>query len=184
MIKKFEDKLLKHKFLIFIFIFDASLLLISPGTGKESFSLTADYILEMLCVVPPIFMLMGLMDVWIPKSAMMKYLGKGSGFMGGLIAFALGSFSSGPLYAAFPIAGMFIKKGVSLFNVFIFLGAWSAVKIPMTLFEASQLGIKFTVVRFFSNLLGIIVLSLIIDKTTGADEEKELYENVSRLMDD
>ena len=88
----------------------ASLLLISPGTGKESFSLTADYILEMLCVVPPIFMLMGLMDVWIPKSAMMKYLGKGSGFMGGLIAFALGSFSSGPLYAAFPIAGMFIKK--------------------------------------------------------------------------
>ena len=82
MIKKFEDKLLKHKFLIFIFIFDASLLLISPDTGKESFSLTADYILEMLCVVPPIFMLMGLMDVWIPKSAMMKYLGKGSGFMG------------------------------------------------------------------------------------------------------
>ena len=76
------------------------------------------------------------------------------------------------------------KKGVSLFNVFMFLGAWSAVKIPMTLFEASQLGIKFTVVRFFSNLLGIIVLSLIIDKTTGADEEKELYENVSRLMDD
>ena len=54
----------------------------------------------------------------------------------------------------------------------------------MTLFEASQLGIKFTVVRFLSNILGIIVLSLIIDKTTGADEEKELYENVSRLMDD
>ena len=38
---------------------------------------------------------------------------------------------------------MLLKKGASFFNVFLFLGAWSATKLPQMLFEISQLGAKF-----------------------------------------
>ena len=148
-----------------------------PHIGMKSFALTWDYVLEMLSVIPPIFILMGLMDVWIPKETMMKYMGKGSGPKGGVFAFLLGSFSSGPLYAAFPIASMFLKKGVSLVNVFLFLGSWSTTKIPMMLFEATQLGSEFAALRFALNALGIIGLAFIMEKTISSKEEEMLRQN-------
>ena len=88
--------------------------------------------------------------------------------------FILGSFSAGPLYAAFPIAALFLRKGASLFNVFLFLGAWSVSKIPMMLFEVSQLGGRFALLRFILNLAGIILISFIMERTSNDESEKEI----------
>ena len=144
---------------------------------------TWDYVLEMLSVVPPIFILMGLLDVWISKEIMIKYMGNGSGPKGGFFAFLLGSFSSGPLYAAFPIACMLIKKGSSIFNVLLFLGAWSTTKIPMMLFESTQLGSKFALMRFGLNTLGIIALAFVIEKTTSQQEQEALSQKVHNMSE-
>ena len=59
---------------------------------------------------------------------------------------------------------VFIKKGVSTTNIFIFIGAWSTTKIPMVLFEITQLGSKFAFVRFGLNLIAIIVLAVLMEK--------------------
>lgn len=142
------------------------LLFAFPELGKQSLTLSFRSFLEMLAILPPIFILMGLMDVWIPKQTMMKYMGKDAGVKGGIIAFLLGSFSGGPLYASFPVAAMFMKKGVSLTNVFIFICTWSAAKIPMMLFEITQLGPAFALLRFGLNLAGIVLIASVIDKTT------------------
>ena len=99
------------------------------------------------------------------------------------IPLLLGGFSSGPLYAAFPIAGMFIKKGVSLTNVFLFLGAWSTTKIPMMLFEAAQLGSKFAGIRFALNVMGTVILAVIIEKTTASQEQENLYQNIGTILE-
>ena len=66
---------------------------------------------------------------------------------GGLLAFVPGAAAAGPLYAAFPIAAVLIKKGAKLTNVFIFLGAWSTTKIPMLLFETANLGARYMLLR-------------------------------------
>jgi len=47
----------------------------------------------------------------------------------------MGSAAAGPLYAAFPVAEVMISKGASMFNVMVFLGAWSTTKIPLFMFE-------------------------------------------------
>lgn len=172
----------KYKFFLILLLCDAVLWGFQPDLSKKSLTLSCDYFLEMLSVVPPVFILMGLMDVWVPKETMMKYMGKGAGLKGGIFAFLLGSFSSGPLYAAFPIAGMFLKKGASLANVFLFLGAWSTTKIPMMLFEATQLGSRFTLIRFCLNIVGIIVLAFIIEKTTGRQELETLEQKISEAL--
>jgi hypothetical protein len=57
-----------------------------------------------------------------------------------VLAILIGSAAAGPLYGAFPVAAVFMKKGVKFSNILIFIGAWSTTKIPMILFEVSSLG--------------------------------------------
>ena len=84
--------------------------------------------MEMLSVIPPIFILLGLLDVWVQRETMIKLMGEKSGILGILIAFFLGSGAAGPLYAAFPIAGVLLKKGSKFSNVLIFICSLSTTK--------------------------------------------------------
>ena len=106
------------------------LLLVNTNIGYRSLENTWTNTKEMLAIIPPVFILLGLLDVWVEREVMIKYMGEGSGVRGILIAFLLGSAAAGPLYAAFPIAGMMIRKGSCFRNVFIFVGAWSTSMKP------------------------------------------------------
>ena len=107
----------RYQFFLLLFLLNILLLIVEPRLGREAVSLSMDNLLEMLSIIPPIFLLLGLMDVWIPKETIMKYMGKGAGIKGGVFAFVLGSFSSGPLYASFPVAMVFLKKGRMVYNL-------------------------------------------------------------------
>ena len=149
--------------------------LIMPGIGLKSLELTRANLLEMMSVIPPIFILLGLLDVWVDRSTMIRLTGNGSGLKGVLISFLMGSAAAGPLYAAFPVAGMMLKKGSSLMNVFIFIGAWSTTKIPMLTFEAASLGLPFTLTRMALSVIGILAIALISQKSLNPEQKEELY---------
>ena len=149
--------------------------LIMPGIGLKSLDLTRANLLEMMSVIPPIFILLGLLDVWVDRSTMIRLTGNGSGLKGVLISFLMGSAAAGPLYAAFPVAGMMLKKGSSLMNVFIFIGAWSTTKIPMLTFEAASLGLPFTLTRLALSVIGILAIALISQKSLSPEQKEELY---------
>jgi uncharacterized membrane protein YraQ (UPF0718 family) len=136
---------------------------------------------EMLFVIPPIFILLGLLDVWVPKETMIKYLGEGSGLKGILLAIFIGSAAAGPLYGAFPVAAVFMKKGVKFMNILIFLGAWSTTKIPMFLFELSSLGSRFAISRLLIDIPGIIIIAFILSKMVSKKEIEELYEKAKSI---
>jgi uncharacterized membrane protein YraQ (UPF0718 family) len=104
---------------------------------------------------------------------MIKYIGDRSGVRGGIIAFVLGSAAAGPLYASFPIAAMFLKKGASWRNVLLFIGAWSTTKIPLILFETASLGFNFMALRFVFNVLGIIVIALILGRSIPVAQKED-----------
>ena len=140
-----------------------ALLFIAPDIGWKSLALTRDNTVEMLSFLPPIFVLLGLLDVWIDRETMMKYMGDNSGIKGSLLAFILGSAAAGPLYAAFPMAGVLVKKGARMLNVFIFIGAWSTTKIPLIMFETATLGFRFMILRLAFNIVGIIIIAKILD---------------------
>ena len=149
--------------------------LIMPGIGLKSLELTRANLLEMMSVIPPIIILLGLLDVWVDRSTMIRLTGNGSGLKGVLISFLMGSAAAGPLYAAFPVAGMMLKKGSSLMNVFIFIGAWSTTKIPMLTFEAASLGLPFTLTRLALSVIGILAIALISQKSLNPEQKEELY---------
>lgn len=170
----------RYKFFLLLFALNLILLLVQPTLGRQSFDITKNNLLEMLTILPPIFILLGLLDVWVERETMMKYMGEGSGPVGAILAFVIGSAAAGPLYAAFPIAGVLLKKGVRLTNVFIFIGAWSTTKLPMLLFEASNLGLQYMLLRWTFNVIGIIIIAFLLEKTAPEEEKATIYANAKK----
>jgi uncharacterized membrane protein YraQ (UPF0718 family) len=112
---------------------------------------------------------------------MIKFMGEGSGIKGVILSVLLGSAAAGPLYGAFPVAAVFMKKGVKFSNILIFIGAWSTTKIPMLLFEMSALGVKFAFTRLLIDIPGIILIAFVLSKLTRKQEVEKLYKNAENL---
>jgi uncharacterized membrane protein YraQ (UPF0718 family) len=146
------------------------------GIGIKAISISARSFVEMLFIIPPVFVLLGLLDVWVPRESMVRYMGEGSGLKGILLSLFIGSAAAGP-----PVAAVFMKKGVSFSNVMIFIGAWSTTKIPMVLFEFESLGASFAFTRLLVDVPGIIIIALLLTKLGRKEEIKELYENAEKL---
>ncbi len=168
-------KLKPYLLLILVLIADAVLFLYSRDLGIKVAVNTGSHILQMLAVLPPIFVLIGLLDVWVPREQFMRYMGEKSGIIGIALSVLLGAAAAGPLYAAFPLAAIMIQKGVKFSNILIFLGAWSTMKIPMFLFEITSLGSTFALTRWLVSLGGIIVMALIINRLIATEEKREIY---------
>lgn len=166
------------KYLIFIIssIVIGLLFLLNRDIGLKAVDTVVFSFKEMMMVLPPIFILLGLLDTWVPKDTMVKFMGEGSGITGILLSFFLGSAAAGPLYGAFPVAAVFMKKGVKFTNVLIFIGAWSTTKLPLILFEVASMGTKFALTRFLVNIPGILLIAYIVNKSLSENDIEEIYE--------
>ena len=171
-------KYFKRYFKVFVILLIAlSLYLVNNELGAKAMDVTSYTLKEMLLILPPIFVLLGLLDVWVPRDTMVKYMGEGSGIKGVLLSIFIGSAAAGPLYGAFPVAAVFMNKGVKFSNILIFIGAWSTTKIPMFLFEMASLGEKFAITRLLLNIPGIILIGYVLGKIIKKDEVDRIYEN-------
>ena len=171
----------RYKYFIVTLIAVVILTVVNYDLGSKAFGIAGFSFKEMALVIPPVFVLLGLLDVWVPRETMIKYMGEGSGIKGVILSILLGSAAAGPLYGAFPIAAVFMKKGVKFMNILIFIGAWSTTKIPMFLFEMSALGSKFAITRLCIDIPGIIIIAYLISMVIKPEEIKELYENAEKI---
>lgn len=146
-----------------------------PDLAPKTAASLIGQIKTMLLVVPPIFLLLGLLDVWVPRETMIRFMGPDSGIKGPIIAFALGSAAAGPLYGAFPVAAVLMKKGSSFTNILIFIGAWSTTKVPMFLFETQALGYRFALSRLAIDLVGIVVIAFALKAVIPGKEVERIY---------
>lgn len=158
-------KRLKENLFTAIVIFAyINLFILKPEIAITSVSNSVYYIKEMIMIMPVIFILTALLDLWVPKKKIMKYLGKEAKIKGVILSFVLGSISAGPIYAAFPMCVMLHKKGASIRNLVIILSSWAVIKIPMLLNEVKFLGIEFMVVRWVLTVIAIVIFSWITSK--------------------
>jgi uncharacterized membrane protein YraQ (UPF0718 family) len=120
------------------------------------------FFLEMLKVLPCVFILIGLFDVWVKVATVEKHLGRDSGFISYLWAVLLAGTTVGGLHVAIPVAHALHVKKAKLGVVIAFLSAAGICRVPMTLFEASFLGWRFTCVRFIVSLPLVILSSALL----------------------
>lgn len=140
----------KYQKYIFIAAYSIATLLsfmIGFQPGKDVFANFTQSTIEMLTFIPFLFIIVGLFDAWVPKEKVQQHIGQKSGIKGIVLVILLAMLQAGPLYGAFPVAYILFKKGAGVRNIFIYLGAFSSLKIPMLGIEIGYLGIQFTLVR-------------------------------------
>ncbi len=130
--------------------------------GKEMSRIFTTFGIEMVKVLPFAFILIGLFQAWVKRETVEKHFGEKSGIRGYLWGILLAGTSVGGVYVAFPIAYALYSKGAKLSVIFTYIGASAICRIPMTIFEASFVGIKFTAIRLFISLPLVIVTSMLL----------------------
>ena len=167
----------RYIFFIVLILLTIIITIFNKEIGVKSFKIAFTSFKQMIEVVPPIMVMLGLMDVWIPRETMMKYMGDNSGIRGIFISILIGSIAAGPMYAAFPFAKVLLKKRVKFSNIIIFMNAWCVTKISTLIFEFSSLGYKFTLARLFIDIPGVIIMGYLVEALIPKDELNSLYRN-------
>ena len=147
MTKKTWENFKPYIWLLSFVIFTIGSFWFGFNPGKTIYRSFTESFIEMIVFIPFLFIIVGLFDVWFPKEKIEKYIGKDSGIKGIFAVIILAMLQAGPLYGAFPVAYILYKKGASVKNIFIYLGAFSSLKIPMLGIEIGYLGLKFTLAR-------------------------------------
>ena len=100
--------------------------------------------------------------------------------MGYIWALLLAGTTVGGLYVAFPVAHSLYKKGAKLSVIFTYISAAAVFRVPMAVFEASFMGLKFTAIRFSVSLplilLSSILLGTYLKKKDYSIRDGELYQ--------
>jgi uncharacterized membrane protein YraQ (UPF0718 family) len=166
----------KNKFLVLSIILLITISFIDIKLTYTAFENTWGQIISMLMIVPPIFVLIGLFDVWVDRETVIKLMGENSGFKGLALAFFLGAFSAGPTLAAFPLALIMIKKGARYSNVLFFLMVWSSLKLPIVFYQITTIGLKFSSIINLTMLVVFIFGALISEKLFKKHEIETMTE--------
>lgn len=139
--------------------------------GQEIYFNFFDFLKTMIKFIPAVFILIGLFEVWVDREIIEKHLGENSGLTSYLWAILLSGTTVGGLYVAFPIATALYNKGASLRIIFTYVGAAAVCRIPMTLFEATFVGLKFTLIRLLISVPLIILSSIFLEKYLKSKNE-------------
>ena len=167
----------KKKYILILFIgifllFIALSYFNNFSEGKKTGEMFFTTLYGMLKILPFAFILIGLFEVWVKKETVIKHLGDNSGIKGYFWVLILAGFTVGGLFTAFPLAESLRKKEASLKVIFAYLGFAGIVRIPMTIFEISFLGLPFTIIR----LSVTIPLFLLIGILIGSFLDKKGFE--------
>lgn len=166
----------KNRFLTLSVVFLIVFSFIDFNITVTSLDNAFNQIISMLMIVPPIFILIGLFDVWVPREQVISLMGENSGIKGMFLAFFLGAFSAGPTIAAFPIAMIMIKKGAKYSNVLFFLMVWSSLKLPIVFYQVVEIGWQLSLIINVSMLFMFILGALVSDKLISKKEHNEIYQ--------
>ncbi len=161
--KKRKDRLYLILFGVFlVFVFASRLISFEPGEkiGLNLWKKAGN----MSIIFPAAFILVGLFNVWVDRKVIENYFGEASGAKGYFWAIVLSATTIAPFIVVIPMAAALHKKGARLSIVMTYLSASMICRIPMTLFEASFLGVKFTLIRYVVSLPLVLISSILIEK--------------------
>jgi uncharacterized membrane protein YraQ (UPF0718 family) len=110
-----------------------------------------------------VFLVMFLTNLFFENKSISRFLGKGSGFRGWMVAIAGGIVSSGPIYMWYPLLSDLKEKGMrdSLIATFLYN---RAIKIPLLPMMGYYFGWDFTLVLSITMVLFSVVNGVIVQR--------------------
>lgn len=114
-----------------------------------------------------ILMLIGLMLAILSPETISSVLGKESGWLGIVIAAALGSITLIPGFVAFPLAAALLKSGAGVTQIAVFVSTLMMVGVVTLPVEMKYFGKRATLTRNALALVFSIVVALILGGLIG-----------------
>jgi uncharacterized membrane protein YraQ (UPF0718 family) len=132
-----------------------------PGLVVPSLKNGGILLLQIIPILIFAFVIVGLIPAIVPKEAIAKWVGEGSGMKGILIGSAAGGLIPGPPYAVFPIVAGLYKQGAGIGAMVAFLTSWSTWQLARIPFVVALMGPKFTIIWIASIIIFIPIAGLI-----------------------
>lgn len=167
---KIKQTVHNNRLLAVVILIYIVLAVISPEKAGQAVRGSLYYVKEMLMIMPVILVLTSLITAWVPRKTIENSFGSGSGVKGSILSFLLGSFSAGPIYAAFPVCKTLLDKGAGISNIVIILSTWAVIKVPMLLNEAKFLSFQFMIIRWVLTTVSIFLMGFIMSRLIKADD--------------
>ena len=161
--KNKSHKLDYSLFLAFIAFIGISYL-INFDFGKQIGDNFMIFARDMMLILPPAFVIIGLFEIWVDRETIEKSFGKVSGPKKYIYSILLAATTVGGTFVSFPVANSLYHKGAEYKAIFSYITSASLVMIPMSLMEASILGLKFTALRIGVSLPLVVISSIILGK--------------------
>lgn len=116
---------------------------------------------EVLDIIVAVSIFIGLFQVWVKPAAIVKLLGKGSGYKGVALVCVFPILMGGSLFTIFPLLKVLRDMGARMGAIASFITAWGG-KAPLLPLEITFLGWRFALLRIgfvvlFAFLMGILV---------------------------
>ena len=111
------------------------------------------------------FVIVGMIQVLIPKEVILKWVGEGAGLKGIFLGTAAGVLTPGGPFVCFPIAASIYQSGAGVGTIVAYVAAWGLLSLTRFPFEVTFLGVKFVLIRVAATVIlppvaGIIAQTL------------------------
>lgn len=111
------------------------------------------------------FLVSGMIQALVPATAILRWIGAGSGVRGILVGSVVGGLAPGGPYISMPIAAVLLQSGASVGTVVAFVTGWAMWAVTRLPLEVGILGWRLTAARlvstfFFPPLAGFIAQGL------------------------
>ena len=140
------------------------LFFLHPEKTKNSLKISSDVLIQILPFLLLIILFMGIMNYFVNSRTVSKYVGKGSGIKGWLLAILAGMLSHGPVYAWYPLLRDLRNQGMKSGLIAAFLYN-RPIKIPLLPLMIYYFGTRFVLIFTCYIVVASIVQGGIIQVT-------------------
>lgn len=137
-----------------------------PQKTQNSLETSGDLFIHIICIIVFVFLFMAVINYLADSKAILKYVGKGSGIKGWLLAISSGILSHGPIYIWYPLLRDLRSKGMGDGLIASFLYN-RAIKIPLLPLMIYYFGLAFVIVLLAYMVVASILEGKIIDIIEG-----------------
>jgi uncharacterized membrane protein YraQ (UPF0718 family) len=136
--------------------------LLEPAIARRAIQVTGSLLVRILPVLAVILLFMAAITHFVSPKAVTRYVGKGSGPKGWLLAVSTGILSHGPIYVWYPLLKDLRDQGMKKGLIAVFLYN-RAIKIPLLPIMVYYFGVAFVVVLLFYMIVASIIEGALID---------------------
>jgi uncharacterized protein len=136
--------------LVVLFLMAVVLLFVAYRQGKhlEGLKEAKKMFFNVLPLLIFAFIIVGFIEVLLPKEALQAWLGEEAGWKGLIIGPAVGALVQGGPYAFFPLFGAVFRDTVSTGTAVAMITAWGMLNVGHLPYEFTFLGPRFVVLKY------------------------------------